>query len=157
MAAFNQQAVMNLWSAMKSQASASGLFDRVLGHEPKSAPGNRLSYTIWLGPITPVPQASGLNASAGRVVIQGRIQTPFLQSNQDKTETDLAHAVITMIGLYSEEITVGGTVMEIDLLGAYGVALESGNVGYLEQDGTHYRVAELTIPVIIDALWTQAD
>lgn len=154
---FDTAAVLALFAAIKSQAMESGMFDRVLGHEPKSAPGNRLSCTIWLGAVTPVPAASGLAATTGRVVINARIQTPFLQSNEDQVETNMTRAIVQMIAAYSSDLTVGGTVMEIDLLGAYGVALEASSVGYIEQDGTHYRAAELTIPVIIDALWTQED
>lgn len=158
--AFDSQAVINLFLAMRSQASSSGLFDRVIGHEPKNAPGNRLSYSIRLGPIAPVPGASGLAATAGRVVIEGRIQVPQSfgdSAAEDKIETAMTHAIVGIIGQYSKSITVGGTVMEIDLLGMYGVPLAASNVGYVEQDGTHYRVADITIPVIIDALWTQVD
>ena len=49
------------------------------------------------------------------------------------------------------------SVYGIDLLGAYGLPLEAGNVGYLNMDNSYYRAAELTIPVLIDNLWTQAD
>ena len=148
---------MNLFAAMKSQAEQSGLFRRVLGHEPKGPPGGGLSYALWLGGITPIPRASGLNSTTGRVVIEARIYVPFLEKGEDQTETDLLRAVLQMIGFYSGALTVGETVMEIDLLGMYGVALEGGTVGYLDMGGSYYRVADITIPVIIDALWTQAD
>jgi hypothetical protein len=154
---FSQAAVKALLTAMKTQASESGLFRKVLSHEPKSSPGNGVTYALWMGPVTPVPNYSGLAATAGRIVMYGRVYVPWIQSDEDTTETQLVHCILEMIAAYSGTITVGGTVNEVDLLGAYGVALESGTVGYIEHDGTHYRAAELTIPVIIDALWTQVD
>jgi hypothetical protein len=155
---FNSQAILTLFAGLKTQAASSGLFDgKVLGHEPRSAPGMGFTYALWLGPVTPVPLASGLNSTTGRVIVSARIYTPFLQKSEDQIETDLMRRVLQMIGFYSGELTLGGTVMEVDLLGSYGVALECGPVGYLDMDGAYYRVADLTIPVIIDALWTQAD
>src|SRR5215510_12538832 len=128
---------------MKTHAEQSGLFQRVIGHEPRSAPGAGYSYCLWLGPVTPVGRVSGLGATAGRVVINGRILTPLIQKSEDQTETKMLRTILQLVGFYSAAITVGGTVMEIDLLGAYGVPLEAGNVGYMEIDGSHYRVAEL--------------
>jgi hypothetical protein len=133
LANFDSAAILALRQALTTQASASGLFTRVIG------------------------RVSGLGASAGRVEWTARIMTPFLQKSEDEIETDLMRRILQMIGLYSADITIGATVMEIDLLGAYGVALQTSAIGYLEISGSHYRVAELTIPVIIDNLWTQAD
>jgi hypothetical protein len=157
LANFDSAAILALRQALTTQASASGLFTRVIGHEPKSPPGNGFSYCIWLGPVTSVGRVSGLGASAGRVEWTARIMTPFLQKSEDEIETDLMRRILQMIGLYSADITIGATVMEIDLLGAYGTGLQTSAIGYLEISGSHYRVAELTIPVIIDNLWTQAD
>jgi len=158
LANFNSQAILTLFANLKSQASKSGLFDgKVLGHEPKSAPGTGFSYALWLGPITPVPNLSGLNSTAGRVVVNSRIMTPFLQKSEDQIETDMMRRVLEMIGFYSGEFTVGGLAMFVDLLGAHGVPLEVTQVGYLNMDDAYYRVADLTIPVMIDALWTQVN
>jgi hypothetical protein len=155
---FNQAAVLSLFAALKSQAEESGLFRRVLGHEPRSAPGNGLTYALWLGPaIEPVARASGLNITTGRIVFYGRIYVPFLEKSEDQIETDMLRAVLQMIGFYSGALTIGGTVMEIDLLGSYGTPLECGTVGYLDLGGSYYRVADFTIPVIITDLWPQAD
>ena len=59
-----------------------------------------------------------------------------------------------LFGAYSGGFTFNGTVMEVDLLGAHGESL-SAHFGYIEHDGTHFRVAECNIPVIITDLWTQ--
>jgi hypothetical protein len=157
LANFDSQAVLTLFAALKTQAEQSGLFDRVIGHEPRAAPGRGFTYALWLGPVTPVAGLSGLASTAGHVTVNARIYTPFLQKPEDQIETDMMRRILQMIGFYSGDITAGGTVMEIDLLGAHGIPLESGTIGYLDMDSSYYRVADLTIPVIIDALWTQAD
>ena len=156
MANFNAQSILSLFQNLKTQAETSGLFQRVLGHEPRSAPGGGFSYALWLGPVTPVPGLGGLTATAGRVEIQARIYVPFLEKSEDQIETDMMRHVLQMIGFYSGEFTAGGTVYAIDLEGMHGAPLESGTVGYIDLGGTILRVAELMIPVLIDNLWTQA-
>ena len=156
MANFSSQAILNLFANLKTQADTSGLFQRVLGHEPRSAPGGGFSYALWLGPISPVPGLGGLTATAGRVEFQSRIYVPFLEKSEDQIETDLMRKVLQMIGFYSAEFTAGGTVYAIDLEGMHGAPLEAGTFGYIDLGGTICRVAELSIPVLIDNLWTQA-
>ena len=155
MANFSSQSIINLFANLKTQAETSGLFQRVLGHEPRSAPAGGFSYALWLGPITPVPGLGGLTATAGRVEIQARIYVPFLEKSEDQIETDMMRRVLEMIGHYSGAFTVGGTVYAIDLEGMHGAPLEAGNLGYIDLGGTICRVAELSIPVLIDNLWTQ--
>jgi len=157
---FSMASVIALRDALKSQASQLGIFrDRVLGHEPKSSPGNGVTCAIWLGPIVPISNLSGLSASAGRATWTARIYVPWeAQSgeDEDKVETTLMHATLELIAAYSAHFTLGSEIFAIDLLGAYGEALTAANVGYIEVGGKHYRAAELTIPVLIDNLYTQA-
>jgi hypothetical protein len=54
----------------------------------------------------------------------------------------------------SGSITLGGTVRMIDLLGIDGTPL-SAMAGYLQIDRKVYRVMDLTIPVIVNDMWTQ--
>jgi hypothetical protein len=151
----SQASVASLFAALKSHAQSLGVFRRVLLHEPKSAPGLGLSYAMWLGPVTPVAAASGQAASTIRLVMNGRIYAPFAEKPEDSIDVQLATAVFDLIAGISADFTLGTAVMEVDLLGAYGVALSSETVGYLEQDGRNYRVADLTIPLIIDAAAAQ--
>lgn len=154
---FNQAAVDALLKAIKTDATKLGVFRRVIGHEPKSAPGSGVSFAYWLGPVTAARGLGGLNSTGGRVIINGRVYAPFLAKDEDITERDLTHALLELIASYSGGFTVGGTVYAIDLLGMHGVSLETGSVGYIEMDSLHYRAADLTIPVLIDNLWTQVN
>lgn len=151
--AFNQAAIIALFDALESHAQSLGIFERVNGHEPLSAPGLGLSYSIWLGGIAPV-RSSGLAATSARVEVSGRVWAPHRQKPPDDIDPGLLTATVTLLGAYSGDLDLGATVRAIDLLGAEGTAL-SAQAGYVEVEGNGYRVTDLTIPVIVNDVWTQ--
>lgn len=154
MAALNDAAVRSLFAQLTSHAATLGLFDRLATHEPKNAPGNGLTLVFWVQEIKPVPAASGLNATTIRLEIHGRIYSNMLQEPQDAIDPNLVAAAATLITEYSGNFTLGGLVMEVDLLGAYGEGL-GATAGYLNQDNRIYRVMELVLPLIVDSAFSQ--
>ena len=70
----------------------------------------------------------------------------------------LSDATLAMLASLSADFTLDGLVDgNIDLLGATGVQFGLGaEAGYLEQDGTLYRVQMLTIPIICNNVLPQA-
>lgn len=142
-------------AAVRSHAAASGLFDRVAGHEPKNAPGNGLSSASWVQSLAPLPQASGLNITTGYLVLRERLYNPMLQEPQDDIDPNLLAATDTMMGLYSNDFTLGGLVRNVDLLGAHGIPLRA-DAGYLEQAGKMFRAYDITLPLVCNDLWTQS-
>lgn len=154
MSNFDAAAVKALRDQVVSHALTLGLFDRVAQHEPKGAPGNGLTCSIWADVIEPLPDASGLAATSGRVAFHVRIMAPMLQEPQDDIDGLILTAAVTLIGEYSGHFTLGGTVRDVDLLGAHGEPLKA-QAGYLDIDRKLYRVMVVTLPVIINDLWTQ--
>lgn len=152
---FNQAAVNTLFADVISEAQTLGLFARVNGHEPKNAPGSQLSCSFWGGSIKPAGPASGLAAVSGVVTLNARIYSSFLAKPEDGIDPELLAAGCTLMAAYSASFTLGGTVRDIDLLGEFGESL-SGQMAYLEQDGKLFRVFDLTVPVVINDLWTEA-
>jgi hypothetical protein len=152
--AFNQAAVYALFDSVRSHCLDLGVFSGVSTHELKSKPGLGVSAEIWSMGIRPSAQVSGLAETAGIVTFHIRIRTPMLQKPEDDTDKRLLTAAVTLIGEYSGHFTLSGTVMAVDLLGMHGESL-SAQTGYLEQDGTLYRVATVVLPIVIDNLWTQ--
>ena len=140
-------------AAVKTHASKTGLFERVLGHEPKSAPGNGLSAAVWVDSIRPAA-ASGLASTSARLVLKVRVYTNMLREPQDSIDTDILGAVDVLMAAYSANFTLGGLIRDVDLLGADGDPL-SADAGYLEQDGRLYRVMVITLPLEINDLWSQ--
>ncbi|MFI1562201.1 hypothetical protein ACH4ZX_03905 [Streptomyces sp. NPDC020490] len=141
-------------SWLTSHAQSLGLFDRVMGHEPVSAPGSGLTYAVWLGDLAPSVQNSGLSSTSARVVLTGRVFLPADTEPLDDVDLIVGGAAADLIGAYTADFTLGGTIRNLDLLGSDGDALRA-RFGYLSLDATTYRIATLTLPMIVNDVWTQ--
>ena len=151
---FNQAAITGVYSAALSVAKGLGPFKSVIAHEPKSKPVSLPALAVWTQAIVPLAGVSGLAATAGRLSLQARIYLNWQSKPEDDIDPELVRLTSVLLGAYSGGFTLGGEVMEIDLLGAYGQSL-SANAGYIEHDGGVFRVMEITVPVIVDDLWSQ--
>lgn len=154
-AKFNDEAVNSVFDRILGYALVSGRFDAVNQHEPKSAPGNGVSSSVWVQRIRPI-RSSGLNSTSGVLVLTQRIYTSFKKQPFDMIDPEVTAATTDIMGALSGAFELGGLpdVRAIDLLGTYGVALEA-QAGYVEIDRTFYRVMTITIPVIINDMFVQ--
>lgn len=146
---FNAAAVEALFAAVVSQAQQLALFERVGTHEPKSAPGNGLSCAIWADTIRPDPAASGLAAVSGTVTFHLRVYSNFMSKPEDEIDPRMLSAACALMAAYAGGFTLGGTVRDIDVMNVMAQA------GYLNQDNRLYRVMVVTLPVVINDLWTE--
>lgn len=146
---------MTILEAAVSHALASGHFERVNAHEPKNAPGNGLTAALWAQSLSPVRGASGLLKTSARLVLNVRVYSNMLQEPQDAIDPAVIAAVDALMDAYSGDFELGGNVRNVDLLGQAGVPL-SAEAGYLNQDGRMYRVMTITLPLIINDVWSQA-
>lgn len=146
--------VTGILDALTSHAATLGVFSRINKHEPKNAPGNSLSYSVWCDQIFPVAAASGLRATTARIVFNGRVMTSMLSEPQDEIDPGVMRAVDLLMTNYSGDFDLGGLVRNVDLLGAHGTPL-SARAGYLTQDQKVYRTMVLTIPLIVNDAWEQ--
>ena len=147
-------AASSILDGVLSHALASGLFARVNGHEPKSAPGSGLTAAVWVQTIKPYPGGSGLAATSGVVTLTVRLYSPMLAEPADAIDPEIMDAVDVLFTAYSGDFDLGGTVRNVDLEGATGPGL-SAQAGYLNQDGKLMRIMDITLPVIVSDLWTQ--
>ncbi len=141
-------------AAVISHAKASGKFERVLTHEPKSAPGNGLSVAVWVQSLRPA-SGSGLATTSARLELSVRVYTNMLADPQDAIDTHLLDAVDVLMAAYTGDFQLGGLIRNVDLLGEHGDPL-AANAGYLEQDKRLYRVMVITLPLICNDLWSQS-
>ena len=152
---FDVAAVNALISAVESISMTTGQFRRVNTHEPKSAPGNGLTNAIWAQDIAPVPEGSGLASTSGYVVLTSRIYGSMMAKPEDLVEPKLMTAVTVLLGAYSADFTLGGTIKNIDLLGMYGESMRA-QAGYMTIGSETFRIYDITIPCVVNDMWTQA-
>lgn len=155
--------------AQLSDALVNGIFDRVLSwpmtlgrfesvnqHEPKSSPGTGMSYSQWVQEIRPVGKMSGLQATTGVLILQGRIYMPFLTKPYDFIDPQITSATADFMGALSGDFDfdVLFNVRNVDLLGSSGVMLRA-IAGYVEINREMYRVMTITIPIIVNDMFLQ--
>jgi hypothetical protein len=145
---------VGMLDSIVSHAMRLGLFERVNTSEPKNAPGNGLTAAVWLQSVAPVALASGLAATAARVEFTLRMFSNMLQEPQDAIDPEMLAAVDVLMTAYSSDFDLGGTIRNVDLLGAHGAGL-SALAGYLNVDNKMFRVVDLTLPLIVNDVWEQ--
>lgn len=141
-----------LTAALESHALKLGVFRRVNVQEPKNAPGQGLTCSIWLDEIRPA--RSGINSTSALVVYKARIQSDMLAKPLDDIDPRIATAVSAFIGAVTMDHRLGGLVRSVDIFGAEGIRL-GGLMGYMNQDGREYRVFVLSIPLVVNDVWPQ--
>lgn len=152
---FSDADVDALFESVTDLALRSAYFDSVNQHEPKSAPGNGLSMSVWIQTIKPF-RLSGLASTTGVIVFNGRIYTSMLSQPFDAIDPNVTKAANWMLGAISGEFQLKlADTRNVDLLGTSGYAL-SAAAGYVEIDRKMFRVMTLQIPIIINDMWTQA-
>ena len=143
-----------LFSALSSHAQTLGIFERVNEHESMNAPATGLTCEFWFVRLAPFPAGSGLSSTSGLVVFTARVYRtqPLPVGAEDTTVMAAADA---LMAAYSGDFQLGGLVRNVDLLGQSGLQL-AAQAGWLPIDGVKYRTVDITIPLIVNDLWTQA-
>lgn len=140
---------------LASHAMASGYFDRVNQHEPKSKPGRGLTAAVWVDRIEPARSRSGLTKTDVRVVCNVRVYTSMLQNPQDMIDPNVVNAADALFEAYSANFELGSDERFIDLLGMTQGHPLFCQSGYINIDNMVFRVLTLTVPVIVQNAWTQ--
>lgn len=151
----NQQAILDIFSAVESHALALGQFERVNMHEPENAPGNGLTAAVWVQRIAPVRAGSGLATTTGVLLLNVRIYSLMQQAPPDAIDPTMLTATVGLMAAYSGDFQLGGLIRNVDLLGGQGTPLQ-GQAGYLPQDGATYRVYTIDLPLIVNDIFDQA-
>lgn len=147
---FNAAVANALYASLKSAALELGLFQAVDTHEPLNAPGNRLFCSIVLGPLRPLPAASGLSAVSGQITFDFHLWSSAMQKPYDNIDPEILAAAAALMGQLSGEFTLGETVRNIDLFSM------SAQPGWVDFEGKQFRVVTVSAPVVINDLWVEA-
>lgn len=141
--------------AVVSDAATTGHLEQINQHEPKNAPPGLLTGAVWVQEIRPVPAASGLAATTVLVTLMLRLYRNTETEPQDAIDPEVLAAADALMAAYSADFELGGQVRNVDLLGAHGPGMWA-RAGYLPQDGRLYRVFDISLPLVVNDLWSQA-
>jgi len=145
--------IANILATVQGHAQESGYFTSVLLHEPKSAPGPGLTCVIWTDRIEPAK--SSITSVSANLVLQVRLYTDMLQSPEDAIDASLILAADALFTAYVGDFQLGGESRYIDVFGSEGTPMDC-RFGYLEQDKQLFRFALITLPIIVNDVWTEA-
>lgn len=143
-----------VFDELESLCLATGLFQKVNTHEPKRAPDGDLTAAIWVQSIQPWAAASGLAVTSALVTFNIRLYTNMLQEPPQAIDPTLMVATDTVMTDLTGKFTLGSDVGAVDLLGMAGATLNATG-GYLDIDGTLFRVMDINVPCVIFDAWTQ--
>lgn len=142
-------------AAVISPAQTLGVFDKVNGHEPKSAPASGVVCSYFLDFFGPMPSRSGLDRSSMMLVYQARIQTSMLAEPVDEIDPALLKATSALLLKYHGDFDLGVGDLELDLLGMFWQGGIAARAGYVTQGSTQYRAMIMSIPIIINDAYLQ--
>jgi hypothetical protein len=72
----------------------------------------------------------------------------------DDIDKIIGHATAKIMEVLSGDIDLGTNVMYVDLMGSTGTPL-SAKGGYLQIGDKHFRIMDVTIPLIFNDVWLQ--
>lgn len=144
--------IADVLQRLTDHAKRTGEFEAVLDYEPISAPAKTgVTVGMWVAGIQPA--SSGLSATSVRLDIMGRLYRNAFAPPQ--SDVIILRAFDKLAALLSGDYTLGGTVRQLDLLGAEGAPFV-GTAGYDLIDNKIFRMLDFGLSVIINDLWTQA-
>lgn len=143
-----------IFNALTSHAEATGLFESVNGHEPKSSPGKGITAAIWVARIEPARGTSGLAATSALVTCTVRIFSDMLQEPQDGIDPAVVAATDALMNAYTGDFTLGGLIRHVDLLGQTRNPLFAQS-GYINVSGRMFRIVDISVPMIVSDVWEQ--
>lgn len=143
-----------LMNALVDACLTLGRFESVNKHEPKAPHPGGYMAAMWVQSITPLKGEGGLESTTVRAEFTLRIYGNMLQEPQDEIDPEISDAAELVMSTLSGDFSLGGLAREVDLLGAYGTPL-GARAGYIVLSGKLFRVMDVTVPVIVDNVWTQ--
>tara|TARA_R110000744_G_scaffold158398_1_gene274372 strand:- start:157 stop:612 length:456 start_codon:yes stop_codon:yes gene_type:complete len=138
----------NTLDSIAGHLLASGYLQSVLIGEPKSPPsGNQFAACVFLNSINVAQLTLGTTIESH--VLTLRIYRNMLAEPTETMEKELAKMVSSVLADLIGEFDLGNSIRSIDVGGQYGAGV-SVNYGYLDLGGTMFRIADITLPLIVD-------
>lgn len=141
--------------AVLSHAKALRSYEVVRTGEFKSPPPPGLTFALWVesGPDAAVG-ASGLDSTSVTLTLTARSYMPMLHKPEEDIDLRMLGGVDGFLGRINADLTLGGRVRNVDVLGEIGDSL-TVQWGYIEIDHKLYRIADIAITLIFNDAWEQ--
>lgn len=139
---------------LDSLCAATGYFKQTITFEPKRAPDAEMAAATWFERYRPSFTGSGLQGTTAVLHFNTRLYTNMLQEPPGAIDPSLMVALDTVLTSIHADLTLGGNVRNIDVFGENGQPLEAVS-GYLDIDGTMFRIVDIKIPCIVNDAHTQ--
>lgn len=143
--------------ALAAHAKRTAKVERTVMREPMHAPGPGITCAVTFGSFRPA--RSGLAATSVAVIMMVRLYTPLRKDGpqQDELEPLLMDAASRLCASYVGEFTLDGLVVAVDVRGGEQSGAElGGEGGYIVIDNVQHRVVTITVPLVINDLWSEA-
>jgi hypothetical protein len=139
---------------LRDHARNLGVFEVARLTEFKQAPPNGLCFALWVQRLGSAPAGSGLAATTALMRCTARIYLPLSYRPEGDIEIKVAGAADGYLGRINGDLTLGGTVRNIDVLAEMAEQPE-WEFGHVNIDNKLFRVADLPIGVIFNDAWEQ--
>jgi len=136
--------------AIQSHLAKSGYCRTNQIGEPKQASKERIAAAVFnrSARVIRVP-LGGSPGTEELHIINVRLYMNMMDQPQEQIEFLLNEAASSITEDLMADFDLGATVRHVDVGGIYGQPLEVV-YGYLELSGVMYRVADLTVPLVVD-------
>ena len=149
--------VRGILSEIQGHAARSGLFSAVLGHEPKDPPSTAGGPVacVYLRSLNPTTAFAGLNVTSVVLTATVRIHVSMLQEPQDDIDVIIVEAAEAFMQTVTGDFTLNDEATNVDLLGMAGEGMGC-EFGYATIGSTMFRIADVTLPILLADQWAQA-
>jgi len=135
--------------AVESYLLASGYFgSQAQIGEPKSPPGEGLTATVFMDRAGVAELTLG-GKTIEQHVVTLRIYLNMLAEPQEDVELTLAKVVQEVISDLLGDYDLGATIRNVDAAGQYGTSVGTA-WGYVDVGGVMFRIADVTLPLVVD-------
>lgn len=159
MVANSESWVDPIFDAVVSDLNRSGYFSQVIDDTVNKAPDGKLTAVVWVQDIGVAQRASGIASSSAMLTFMVRVFANQVSRNSqyvvEPLPRRLLKAVSNLIRRYHDDFDFGGLVRNVDCLGEFVGGGLNATSGYEEIGGSWYRMMTLTVPVIVNDVWTQ--
>jgi len=140
--------VKSTLQAVASYMEASGYIRNVSVGEPKQPlEGRGLSAAIFMSSANVVELTLATTIEVHVAMI--RVYADMLREPLEANEFEMSEVVGDILSDLLGEYDLGGTIRNIDAAGQYGTAV-STSWGHIDLSGKMYRIADITLPLIVD-------